>query len=201
MCGIVAAAAERDVVPILVSGLKALEYRGYDSAGLSVLSGSKLSRARTVGKVRELEARLEAGPMAGMTGIAHTRWATHGAPNEANAHPHLSTESVSVVHNGIIENHGALRAELKALGYRFESDTDTEVIVHLVHHSCAQGLGLRAAALFVTLYNTGARITEVLTLKVHDLMDAPSPRIHLLGKGRKQRIIPLWPTTARRLRA
>ncbi len=145
MCGIVAAAAERDVVPILVSGLKALEYRGYDSAGLSVLSGSNLSRARTVGKVRELEARLEAGPMAGMTGIAHTRWATHGAPNEANAHPHLSTESVSVVHNGIIENHAVLREELKALGYRFDSDTDTEVIVHLVHHFCSQGLGLRAA--------------------------------------------------------
>jgi glutamine---fructose-6-phosphate transaminase (isomerizing) len=145
MCGIVAAAAERDVVAILVSGLKALEYRGYDSAGLSVMSGSNLSRARTVGKVRELEARLEAGPMSGMTGIAHTRWATHGAPNEANAHPHLSTGSVSVVHNGIIENHAVLREELKALGYRFESETDTEVIVHLVHHFCAQGLGLRAA--------------------------------------------------------
>ncbi|MEZ5461213.1 glutamine--fructose-6-phosphate transaminase (isomerizing) [Dokdonella sp.] len=145
MCGIVAAAAERDVVPILISGLRALEYRGYDSAGLSVYSGDALSRARTVGKVRELEARLTSTPISGMTGIAHTRWATHGVPNEANAHPHLSVESISVVHNGIIENHAALREELKANGYRFDSDTDTEVIAHLVHHYCKQGMSLRAA--------------------------------------------------------
>ncbi|MGB0133629.1 MAG: glutamine--fructose-6-phosphate aminotransferase, partial [Dokdonella sp.] len=146
MCGIVAAAAERDVVPILISGLKALEYRGYDSAGLSVISGDALNRARTVGKVRELEARLASNPLAGHTGIAHTRWATHGVPNESNAHPHLSVESISVVHNGIIENHVPLRNELKALGYQFDSDTDTEVIAHLVHHYCKQGMPLRAAS-------------------------------------------------------
>jgi glucosamine--fructose-6-phosphate aminotransferase (isomerizing) len=145
MCGIVAAAAERDVVPILISGLKALEYRGYDSAGLSVLSGEELARARTVGKVRELEARLESHPIAGMTGIAHTRWATHGVPNEVNAHPHVSIDAISVVHNGIIENHVALREELKGHGYRFESDTDTEVIAHLVHHLRKHGMDLRSA--------------------------------------------------------
>ena len=145
MCGIVAAAAERDVVPILISGLRALEYRGYDSAGLSVLSGDQLNRARTVGKVRELEARLDSSPLSGMTGIAHTRWATHGVPNEVNAHPHTSADSVSVVHNGIIENHVVLREELKGLGYRFDSDTDTEVIAHLVHYHAGQGMHLRAA--------------------------------------------------------
>ncbi len=145
MCGIVAAAAERDVVPILIAGLRALEYRGYDSAGVAVISGDQLCRSRTVGKVRELEARLAAHPLSGTTGIAHTRWATHGVPNEANAHPHSSDDSISVVHNGIIENYVALRDELKALGYRFDSATDTEVIAHLVHHFGKQGLDLRAA--------------------------------------------------------
>jgi glutamine---fructose-6-phosphate transaminase (isomerizing) len=145
MCGIVAAAAERDVVPILISGLKALEYRGYDSAGIAVLANGELQRARTVGKVRELEARLELSPLAGSAGIAHTRWATHGVPNETNAHPHSSIDTISVVHNGIIENHVALREELEGLGYRFDSATDTEVIAHLIHHLCKQGKGLRVA--------------------------------------------------------
>ncbi len=145
MCGIVAATAERDVVAILIAGLKALEYRGYDSAGIAVLEGDQIHRTRTVGKVRELEARLESSPLSGTTGIAHTRWATHGAPNEANAHPHSSIDSISVVHNGIIENHAALREELKSIGYRFDSDTDTEVIAHLIHHLGKQGLNLRAA--------------------------------------------------------
>ena len=145
MCGIVAATAERDVVPILLAGLRALEYRGYDSAGLSVLQGATLERARAVGKVRELESRLDAHPLHGPSGIAHTRWATHGAPSERNAHPHTSVGSISVVHNGIIENHETLRAELAALGYRFESDTDTEVIAHLVHHLAKNGGHFREA--------------------------------------------------------
>ncbi len=145
MCGIVAATAERDVVAILIAGLRALEYRGYDSAGVSIHDGEQIQRTRTVGKVRELEGRLASSPLSGVTGIAHTRWATHGVPSEANAHPHSSVDSISVVHNGIIENYVALREELKGLGYRFDSDTDTEVIAHLVHHLSKQGSGLLGA--------------------------------------------------------
>lgn len=135
MCGIVGAVAQRDVSEILLEGLQRLEYRGYDSAGLAVISASgELQCLRRVGKVKELAEALIANPVAGGTGIAHTRWATHGEPNEANAHPHLSNNRIAVVHNGIIENHSELRAQLQTLGYQFISDTDTEVITHLVHH-------------------------------------------------------------------
>ena len=134
MCGIVGAIAERNITAILVEGLKRLEYRGYDSAGLALLDAQgELQRLRRIGKVSELEAGLLADPLAGRLGIAHTRWATHGAPTEANAHPHFSQDDVAVVHNGIIENHETLRAQLKARGYVFTSQTDTEVIVHLLH--------------------------------------------------------------------
>ncbi|KTT52361.1 glucosamine--fructose-6-phosphate aminotransferase [Pseudomonas oryzihabitans] len=134
MCGIVGAIAERNITAILVEGLKRLEYRGYDSAGLALLDAQgELQRLRRIGKVSELEAGLLADPLAGRLGIAHTRWATHGAPTEANAHPHFSQGDVAVVHNGIIENHEALRAQLKERGYVFTSQTDTEVIVHLLH--------------------------------------------------------------------
>jgi glucosamine--fructose-6-phosphate aminotransferase (isomerizing) len=136
MCGIVGAIAERNITAILVEGLKRLEYRGYDSAGVAIMGeDGNVYRRRRVGKVAELQAALAAEPLLGKLGIAHTRWATHGAPTEDNAHPHFSTDEVAVVHNGIIENHEALRTQLKELGYVFTSQTDTEVIAHLLHHT------------------------------------------------------------------
>ena len=137
MCGIVGAVAQRNVVPILLEGLRCLEYRGYDSAGIAVVNGS-LQRLRSTGRVAELTRLARERCLAGSIGIAHTRWATHGAPCEKNAHPHLSG-GISVVHNGIIENHEELRRRLLAAGYRFISDTDTEVIAHLVHSHFATG--------------------------------------------------------------
>jgi glucosamine--fructose-6-phosphate aminotransferase (isomerizing) len=135
MCGIVGAVADRDIVPVLIEGLRRLEYRGYDSAGVAVLNGSgEVERLRTVGKVRKLEDALESQPTHGGLGIAHTRWATHGVPSERNAHPHVSRDGIAIVHNGIIENHEELRAELKRLGYEFASETDTEVIAHRIHY-------------------------------------------------------------------
>lgn len=135
MCGIVGATSERRISSILLEGLKRLEYRGYDSAGLAVLTDDgKIESMRRTGKVQALKDAVGEQPLAGTTGIAHTRWATHGGVTEANAHPHISEDCIAVVHNGIIENHDKLRAELKGLGYTFNSDTDTEVICHLVHH-------------------------------------------------------------------
>ena len=134
MCGIVGAIARRNIVPVLIEGLRRLEYRGYDSAGVAVLqSDGKMARVRTVGKVRMLEEALQATPTAGTLGIAHTRWATHGAPSERNAHPHISRDGLAIVHNGIIENHEELRAELTKAGYSFTSETDTEVVAHRIH--------------------------------------------------------------------
>lgn len=146
MCGIVGAIAQRDIVPVLVEGLRRLEYRGYDSAGVAVLNGSGvLKRVRTVGKVQILQDAIDASPTHGPIGIAHTRWATHGVPSERNAHPHISADGLAIVHNGIIENHEALRAELTAAGYAFTSDTDTEVIAHRIHHHLKNGGGLLEA--------------------------------------------------------
>ena len=139
MCGIVAASAHRNVSEILVAGLRALEYRGYDSAGIVIQDQGALLQKKTIGKVKDLEAMLEASPISGNCGIAHTRWATHGRPNTINAHPHLSGETVALVHNGIIENHEELKAELISDGYEFSSETDTEVVVHLIHHLMNQG--------------------------------------------------------------
>ncbi|MGB1199701.1 MAG: glutamine--fructose-6-phosphate transaminase (isomerizing) [Thalassotalea sp.] len=146
MCGIVGAVAQRDVADILVEGLKRLEYRGYDSAGVAIIDNDKqLQRARRLGKVKELADALISQPLSGGTGIAHTRWATHGAPSEINAHPHISSDNIAVVHNGIIENHQELREKLQALGYQFCSETDTEVIAHLVHHELKNADTLLAA--------------------------------------------------------
>jgi glucosamine--fructose-6-phosphate aminotransferase (isomerizing) len=133
MCGIVGAIASRNVVPILTAGLKRLEYRGYDSAGIAVLNGG-IRRVRRVGRVSEMENAARAEDLKGIVGIAHTRWATHGGVTEPNAHPHISMSEIAVVHNGIVENHEEQRARLQALGYAFESQTDTEVIAHLIHY-------------------------------------------------------------------
>jgi len=144
MCGIVGAIAQRNVVPILTEGLKRLEYRGYDSAGIAVLNGG-IKRVRRVGRVAEMEAAAIAAGLAGSIGIGHTRWATHGGVTEPNAHPHVSMGEVAVVHNGIIENHEQQRERLKNLGYAFDSQTDTEVIAHLVHHYFKESGDLFAA--------------------------------------------------------
>ena len=133
MCGIVGAVSNRNIVPVLVEGLKRLEYRGYDSCGVAVHQNGQLRRTRSTARVAELETQVAQNEVIGGTGIAHTRWATHGAPVEHNAHPHFSSDRIALVHNGIIENHDELRKELKKKGYVFESQTDTEVIAHLIH--------------------------------------------------------------------
>jgi glutamine---fructose-6-phosphate transaminase (isomerizing) len=145
MCGIVGAIAERNVTPILIEGLRRLEYRGYDSAGVAVLDGGMLQRARRLGKVQKLQDALEQTPLRGGLGIAHTRWATHGAPSEANAHPHVSGQDLAIVHNGIIENHEQLRAELIAAGFEFTSETDTEVVAHRIRFHLNDSDDLRVA--------------------------------------------------------
>ena len=146
MCGIVAAAARREVSEILLEGLRRLEYRGYDSAGMALIDNEhNLQLHKQQGKVCELEKAQKLRPYFGCTGIAHTRWATHGEPSGANAHPHISGERIALVHNGIIENHAALRQELQAQGYEFASGTDTEVVVHLLHRALVAGVPLLAA--------------------------------------------------------
>lgn len=164
MCGIVGVVASRDVASSLIDGLKALEYRGYDSAGIALVSGGQLKRLRTQGKVAELAGLQAAQPLKGLSGIAHTRWATHGAPNTQNAHPHTSRDRVSVVHNGIIENHLALKTELIEAGYAFTSDTDTEVIAHLVDSLLVSGLDLINAVRAAVARFHGAYAIAVLSL-------------------------------------
>src|SRR4051794_23566100 len=144
MCGIVGVVGKADAAPLLLEALRRLEYRGYDSAGIATLVDGQVDRRRAEGKLGNLTAVLERDPLAGTTGIGHTRWATHGAPTERNAHPH-STARVSVVHNGIIENHAELRAELEAKGAVFETETDTETFVRLVDDFLANGHGPQAA--------------------------------------------------------
>ncbi|VVP46382.1 Glutamine--fructose-6-phosphate aminotransferase [isomerizing] [Pseudomonas fluorescens] len=186
MCGIVGAVAERNITAILLEGLKRLEYRGYDSAGVAIFTnGGTLERTRRPGKVSELEQALENEPLSGRLGIAHTRWATHGAPCERNAHPHFAGD-LAVVHNGIIENHEALRAQLKDLGYVFTSDTDTEVIAHLLEHKL-KDLGDLTVALKATVKELhGAYGLAVISAQQPDRLIAArsgSPLVIGLGMG------------------
>ncbi len=167
MCGIVGAIAERNVVPILIEGLRRLEYRGYDSAGVAVLQGDQtIGLCKTVGKVAELEDKLGANPLRGLLGVAHTRWATHGGVTEANAHPHVSGDRVAVIHNGIIENYQDIKNELEAKGYEFVSQTDTEVAAHLVYDYLQQGRNLTDA-----VREAVARFTGAFALLVVDAQD------------------------------
>ncbi|WP_339463277.1 glutamine--fructose-6-phosphate transaminase (isomerizing) [Pseudomonas sp. EA_105y_Pfl2_R69] len=187
MCGIVGAVAERNITAVLVEGLKRLEYRGYDSAGVALLNDQgELQRSRRVGKVAELQSALNEQPLAGRLGIAHTRWATHGAPSERNAHPHFSGQELAVVHNGIIENHEELRAQLKSLGYVFSSDTDTEVIVHLLDHTLKSQPDLTAALKLAVKQLHGAYGLAVISAKQPDRLLAArsgSPLVIGLGLG------------------
>ena len=187
MCGIVGAVAERNITTILIEGLKRLEYRGYDSAGLAVYSAQGvLERRRRIGKVSELEAAVAAEPLSGLLGIAHTRWATHGAPSERNAHPHFSGHDLAVVHNGIIENHEELREQLKSLGYVFSSETDTEVIVHLLHHTLKTQPDLTEALKVAVKQLHGAYGLAVISAKQPDRLVAArsgSPLVIGLGHG------------------
>ncbi|MGV7210982.1 glutamine--fructose-6-phosphate transaminase (isomerizing) [Oxalobacteraceae bacterium A2-2] len=188
MCGIVGAVAQRNITPILVEGLKRLEYRGYDSCGVALHVDGQLQRSRSTSRVADLEKQISDAHLAGFTGIAHTRWATHGAPASHNAHPHFSPSAdqarIALVHNGIIENHDELRAELTALGYVFQSQTDTEVIAHLVDH-------LYNGDLFDTVQHAVKRLTGAYAIAVfcreepHRVVAARqgSPLIVGLGKG------------------
>ena len=163
MCGIVGAIADRDVVPVLVEGLKRLEYRGYDSSGIAVADAASVRRVRRTGRVGEMEQAAAAENFHGSLGIGHTRWATHGGVTEANAHPHISHGDLALVHNGIIENHEAQRERLAALGYVFESQTDTEVIAHLIHHHMAGGNDLLDALQAAVKELTGAYALAVVS--------------------------------------
>ena len=184
MCGIVGAVAQRNIIPVLLEGLKRLEYRGYDSCGIAVHHNGELQRARSTSRVAELEAQIAQTGLTGFTGVAHTRWATHGAPSTDNAHPHFSRNRIALVHNGIIENHEQLREELQALGYVFESQTDTEVIAHLVDH-------LYQGDLFETLQRAVKRLHGAYAIAVfcrdepHRVIGARqgSPLIVGVGKG------------------
>src|SRR5690625_847173 len=185
MGGIVGAIADRDVVPVLVEGLKRLEYRGYDSAGLAVAGSDGLRRVRRTGRVSEMEAAAAAQGLQAKLGIGHTRWATHGGVTETNAHPHIS-HGVALVHNGIIENHEQQRERLEGLGYVFESQTDTEVIAHLIHHHMQQGKDLLAALQAATGELTGAYALAVVDESVPDRLVAARmgcPLLVGLGEG------------------
>lgn len=191
MCGIVGAVSTRNIVPVLIEGLRRLEYRGYDSCGVAVVRDEVLERARTVSRVADLDEQTRGSGLAGTLGVAHTRWATHGKPDTTNAHPHFSGETIALVHNGIIENYEPLRDELKAAGYGFESQTDTEVVAHLVHQaysypSSATRGDLFASVRAITKRLRGAYAIAVVAKDQPDVVvgaRAGSPLIAALAEG------------------
>jgi glucosamine--fructose-6-phosphate aminotransferase (isomerizing) len=204
MCGIVGAVAERNIVPVLLEGLRRLEYRGYDSAGLAVVGDDNvLNLARTVGKVADLEHKLAGKTLKGRLGIAHTRWATHGGVTEANAHPHLSGNRVAVIHNGIIENFAEIRDELRAKGYEFQSETDTEVAAHLIHEYLHQGMDLLEAVKTAVHRFQGAYALLVIDAEQPDrivVSRVASPLVIGLGLGENfvaSGVLALAPVTQR----
>ncbi|HEY8069748.1 MAG TPA: glutamine--fructose-6-phosphate transaminase (isomerizing) [Burkholderiales bacterium] len=188
MCGIVGAAARRDIVPVLIEGLKRLEYRGYDSCGVAVLLGGRLERLRSVARVADLSAQIEKKRLVAETGIAHTRWATHGAPVTHNAHPIYSRGEIALVHNGIIENHEELRSELKAKGYVFETETDTEVIAHLVH-SLYKGNLLDAVRRSVKRLTGAYAIAVISKSEPHCVVGARAGNPLVVGVGKNENFI------------
>jgi glutamine---fructose-6-phosphate transaminase (isomerizing) len=165
MCGIVGAVANRNVTSILIEGLSRLEYRGYDSAGIAILAGPDIKRVRAVGRVSEMQAKAEHEKLSGLVGIGHTRWATHGGVTESNAHPHVSRGEIAVVHNGIIENHDQQRERLQSLGYTFTSETDTEVIAHLIHYFHDKGECLLSSVKLAIKELAGAFAISVISIK------------------------------------
>jgi glucosamine--fructose-6-phosphate aminotransferase (isomerizing) len=184
MCGIVGAVSERNVTPILMEGLRRLEYRGYDSAGIAIFDDNKIQRLRRAGKVQELQNALDNNPITGTLGISHTRWATHGVPTENNAHPHLSEQDIALVHNGIIENHEVLKNELLSKGYIFESDTDTEVVVHRIHYHLVANPNLFDAVKMTVRELEGAYALAVISKdEPHKMMVARSGCPVVIGIG------------------
>lgn len=193
MCGIVGAVASRNITPILVEGLKRLEYRGYDSCGVAVYDNGELRRVRSTERVAELDEHIKRDHVAGFTGIAHTRWATHGAPVTRNAHPHFSGHSgdgpsIALVHNGIIENHEELRSELQAAGYTFESQTDTEVIAHLVHH-LYQGDLLESVQLAIKRLHGAYAIAVFCRDEPHRIVAARQGSPLVIGRGKNENFL------------
>jgi len=185
MCGIVGHVGSEQAAPILLDGLRRLEYRGYDSAGVAIHSGGDIKLVRAVGKLKNLQAALEAAPVAGTVGIGHTRWATHGRPSEVNAHPHVAGP-VAVVHNGIIENHLALRARLEQGGAKIVSDTDTEIVAHLVHEKVRQGADIESAVRLALGEMHGAYAIAVLSKNEPDriiVAKSSSPLVLGIGEG------------------
>lgn len=185
MCGIIGIIGKQAVAPLLVEGLRRLEYRGYDSAGIATLVNGSIDRRRAQGKLVNLEDRLETEPVTGSIGIGHTRWATHGVPSVDNAHPH-ATAKLAVVHNGIIENFLELRDELSGAGHNFETDTDTEVVVHLIDRYLSDGLSPRDAVAAVLPKLEGAFALVMIFAGEHDLMIGArrgSPPRHRLRRG------------------